>query len=462
MNEVDISSPKLTFSLVIALVAAFSGILFGYDTGVISGVILFIQDQFHLSPQMNGIVVSSVLLGALLGAMLSGYFSDHFGRKYLLIIDAILFIIGTMIASLSKTITLLILGRLIVGIAIGIASYTAPLYIAEISPSRYRGALVSLNQLAIAFGILLSYVIDYIFAWYQAWRYMLAFGLIPAILLLIGMIFLPFSPRWALSRGYVDQAKLILKRIYGDSTHQAEQALLAIKKSLNAHKGGLRDLLAKNVRPAFVVGVGLAFFQQVTGINTILYYAPTVFYMTGYHQETAAILATLGIGIIFLLFTILAVFLIDKIGRRPLLLIGIAVMALSLIVLSTTFFLLGVSSKIRSQFAFFSILIYIAGFAISLGPIVWLMIAEVFPLRIRGIGSSLSTCVNWLFNWLVAITFLTLIQYLGIASTFFLYAMIAIINLCFVYKMIPETKGVSLEQIEKNLYNGKSARHLGC
>lgn len=443
----------------IAFIAAFAGVLFGYDTGVISGAILFISEEFHLSPQLNGFVVSAVLLGAFLGSVFSGRLADRFGRKRLLILDAIIFIIGTALTSVASSIVTIIVGRIIVGIAIGVSSYVAPLYISEIAPPKYRGALVSLNQLAITIGILASYIVNYYFATHAAWRPMFAVGIIPAALLLLGMFTLPDSPRWILSIGQEERALAILHKIRGYGPHALKE-LEEVKESLKQQKGNWKMLFSKTIRPTLMIGAGLALFQQVSGINTIIYYAPTIFNMAGFHQATNAILATMGVGVVFVIFTVIALPLIDTLGRRPLLFIGISAMCLSLVALSWAFEAHAQTGALK-WIAMGSMIVFIAGFAISLGPIMWLMISEIFPLKVRGLGSSMATCVNWASNWLVTITFLTLMQYVGASGTFLIYFIIGIVTILFVYNWVPETKGVTLEQIEANLYAGKRSRYLG-
>jgi sugar porter (SP) family MFS transporter len=456
------TSPQKTsyFFVFIAAVAALSGILFGYDTGVISGAILFINDAFALSPQMNGVVVSAVLLGALLGAAISGRLTDRFGRKRLLIADAIIFIIGTLISAFAPSIALLIVGRIVVGLAIGVASYIAPLYISEIAPARHRGALVSLNQLAITIGILLSYIVDYFFAQTGQWRWMFGAGVVPAVLLLIGMIYLPYSPRWLVSRGQYTKALGILRRIRGNE-EQANTELSAIKATLQDKQGDWKMLFSKGIRPTIYIGIGLAVIQQVTGINTIIYYAPTIFKMAGFESATTAILATMGVGVVFVLFTIIALPLIDTLGRRVLLLVGMVGMALSLAALSWAFHQGDTTVASLKWVALGSMVVYIACFAFSLGPIMWLLIAEIYPLKVRGLGSSLATCANWGSNMIVALTFLTLIKLLGPSATFLIYFIVTLISIFFIYWFVPETRGVTLEQIEANLYAGLSTRQLG-
>lgn len=447
------------FVIMIAIVAAIAGILFGFDTGVISGAILFIQQKYSLTPAMNGVVVSAVLFGALVGAALGGRFSDYFGRKKLLIATAVIFIIGTILSAIAPTVSSIIVGRFVVGLAIGLSSFAAPLYISEISPPKYRGALVSLNQLMITIGILVSYMVDYSLAQGGHWRLMLGSGIIPALIFLVGLTFLPASPRWMVLKNLVDKARITLIKIRQSENVDAE--ISAIQESVEQQKDGDWRLLFKPwVLPAVIIGLGLAFFQQVTGINTIIYYAPTIFKMAGFQSSAVAILATMGVGVVNVIFTIIALPLIDRWGRRPLLLIGLTGMAISLAFMSYSFAAHSSSGTLK-WFMLGSMVLYIMCFAISLGPIMWLVIAEVFPLKIRGLASSSAIAASWAFNMIVALTFLSLIHGLGTSKTFLVYFMLSVLGWIFVYFIVPETKGVSLEKIEENLRNRTPSRDLG-
>tara|TARA_R110000868_G_scaffold8205_3_gene42413 strand:+ start:1187 stop:2563 length:1377 start_codon:yes stop_codon:yes gene_type:complete len=449
------------FFVVVAIVAAFAGLLFGYDTGVMSGAILFINNQYHLSAEMNGWVVSSVLFGAVGGAIISGRVSDRFGRKNLLIAIAVLFIVASIVSAIAQTIAWLVVGRILIGIAIGVASYTAPLYISEIAPAKHRGALVSLNQLAVTIGILISYLVDYLCAFHPdtGWRYMLGFGAVPALLLLLGMIALPYSPRWLVAKGNMPHALEILRRIRTGHHAEVDAELQAIKSSLEVQKGGWRQLMSGTLRPALVVALSLAVIQQFVGINTILYYAPTIFSLASHPTPMQAILATVPVGVVLVIFTLISLPLIDVVGRRPLLIVGLVGMSIGLLILVIAFH--GGVAGSNHFLTTIGMLLYIACFAFSLGPIMWLMIAEVFPLSIRGLGTSLASAVNWGSNMLVTLTFLSLTQLLGTSGTFGLYLILSLISLVFVIFMIPETKGVSLEQIESHLYAGRSSRRIG-
>ncbi|OGT51294.1 MAG: MFS transporter [Gammaproteobacteria bacterium RIFCSPHIGHO2_12_FULL_42_13] len=444
------------FTLFVAGMAAVAGILFGFDTGVISGAILFVQKLYHLTPFENGVVVSASLIGAVIGAISSGWFADRFGRKRLLLTAAVIFVVGTLGSALAQSVAHLIISRLILGFAIGIASFAAPLYISEIAPPKMRGALVSLNQLAITIGILTSYFVDVYYAELGEWRWMFGVGVIPAVILFLGFLFLPDSPRWLCSVGKTHQAFDVLKRIRKTSHIRAEFA--AIRASLEA-EGHWKDILKPWLLPAIWIGLGLGFFQQFTGINTVIYYAPTIFQLAGFKSDVAAIMATMGIGAINVIATIVSLFLIDRWGRKPLLYIGMTIMLICLSTLSISF-ALG-TSEVLQWMAFFSMFFYVVGFAISLGPIMWLMFTEIFPLKVRGVATSVMASVQWLFNFIVSLTFLTLVHYLQPSGTFGLYALICLLGIWFVHREVPETKGVSLEQIERNLRRGRAGRDLG-
>lgn len=448
------------YYILMAFVAALSGILFGYDTGVMSGAILFIVKDYPLTAGENGIVMGAVLFGALFGAILSGRLTDHFGRKKLLLVVACIFMLGSLATAIAQSIPQLIIGRIVVGIAIGIASYTAPLYISEISPQKQRGAMVALNQLAISIGILISYIVDYSFAYSEAWRWMLALGFVPGLLLFLGMLYLPDSPRWILSKGHESQARHVLQKIRGSKT-DINAEIEAIQLTLQKEASSWKAVFSKAVRPVLWIGFALAFIQQVTGINTILYYAPSILEMAGFGSSTTSILATMGIGAIFVIFTIVALPLIDWLGRRPLLIAGLIGMAIALGCLAWLFSHSTSIDPSLHWLALISMLVYIACFAFSLGPIMWLMIAEIYPLKVRGIGASLATCVNWASNLLVTATFLKLVQMIGAGGTFSVYMIFSILSIVFVYFLVPETKGISLEEIEENLFSGKGWRKLG-
>lgn len=437
-------------------VAALGGMLFGYDIGVISGAILFIQKAFHLSAGMEEIVVSSVLSGSLAGAVAGGMLADRLGRRKLLIAAAIVFAIGAIGAALASGTAWLIAARIIAGAAIGVASFVAPLYISEIAPVDIRGRLVSINQVALTVGIVISYGVDYAFSG-GAWRWMFALAVIPAAAFGMGLLFIPTSPRWLVTRGRMDDARDVLKKIR--SPEQVDGELSEIQKSAGQQKANWSELLSPNLRMAMIVGVGLAVLQQITGINTVIYYAPTIFKFAGLSSASVAILASVGVGIINVIFTLVAMQLIDKVGRRPLLLVSLAGMTLSLIVLGVAFALPKLSGSL-GWIAVISLMVYVGSFAVGLGPVFWLLLSEIYPLNIRGRAMSVGTVANWGANLLVAVSFLTLTHSLGKPVTFWLFGGISIAAWCFAYFLVPETKGKTLEQIEAHFRSGKHPRAL--
>lgn len=308
-------------------ISALGGMLFGYDIGVISGAILFIKIDFALSPSMEEIVVSAVLLGSLVGALVGGILADRFGRRRLLIATAAVFGLGAIGAALAPGWAWLVAARVVAGTGIGIASLVAPLYISEIAPVAIRGRLVSINQVALTSGIVISYVIDYALAGSQAWRWMFALAVIPAAAFGVGLMFIPDSPRWLMSRGHADQARAVLKRIRDPG--QVEGELSEIRHSMAQQQGRWSELLSPLLRPAMIVGVGLAVAQQITGINTVIYYAPTIVKLAGLSSASVAILASVGVGVVNVVLTVVAMRLIDRVGRRPLLLVSLAGMVLT-------------------------------------------------------------------------------------------------------------------------------------
>jgi len=446
------------FLYLTAAIAALAGLLFGYDTGVISGAILFIKDQFQLTAGLEEGIVSAVLLGAVAGAALSGALADRFGRKRVIIVTAILFSIGAIGAAFANGVASLILCRIIIGIAIGVASYVAPLYISEIAPTEARGALVSFNQLMITCGIVVSYLIDYMLAGSHSWRWMFALGAIPALILIVGMLGLVDSPRWLVSQDRMKEARSVLMRVR--DRKKVDPELKKIARSLEVKETSWKELLAPWVRSPLIIGIMLAFFQQVTGINTIIYYAPTIFEFAGFGSYKVSILATIGVGLINVFMTLVAIWLIDKLGRKPLLYVGLTGMIISLGVLGLAFQLPDLTGILK-LLAVISVMCYIASFAVSLGPIFWLIIAEIYPLRVRARAMSLATVANWGFNFIVASTFLTLVQKLGKAGAFWFYGVISIAGLIFCIFFVPETKGQSLEVIEDHLRSGKRLSTLG-
>jgi sugar porter (SP) family MFS transporter len=435
------------FVYLAAAFAGLGGLLFGYDTGVISGAQLFFATDFSLSTFALEVMVAAGLAGAAAGALIGGRLADQFGRRTLLIFTALIFAVGAVLCATAISTAMLFCGRVIVGVGIGLSSGTVPVYISEVSPPDARGWTVSLFQLAITFGILLAYLVDYAFANMHGWRWMFGLAVIPAAVFALGMLYLPESPRWLVRRGRRDSARAILSRVRDSSDVEAELEDIERSFQQSQQHGNWHDLLSPALRPALVVGIGLAVFQQVTGINTVIYYAPKIIQSAGISSASGAILTTAGIGMVNVLMTIVSMRLIDRIGRRPLLLTGIAGMAVTLGVLGWAFHSASPSGAL-SWLAVISIMVYVASFAISLGPIFWLLIAEIYPLKVRSSSEGLAATFNWGSNLLVSLTFLTLLEEIGATRTFWLYGLFAIGAWLFSYYLVPETKGHTLEEIE--------------
>jgi MFS transporter, SP family, galactose:H+ symporter len=438
--------------ILISVTAALGGLLFGYDTGVISSALLFIRDAFHLSTAGQSIVAGIVLIGAVLGAIVAGSLSDRFGRRPVILVTALLFMIGAALSAAAGSVTPLLGGRLLIGMAIGVASMLTPLYLAEISPAASRGAVTSLNQLCITLGILVSYLVGYAFAdAAEGWRWMLGLGAVPGAILAAGMLVLPESPRWLAGHNRMDQAEAVLRRLRVTPDEVADE-VATLRTDLLRESGRLvpwSALLAPNLRPALVVGVGLAMFQQITGINTVIYFAPQIFQAAGLSSASVSILATAGVGVVNVALTVVSMRLIDRVGRRELLLWSLGGMATTLLLLAGGF-ALGASGA-SAWITVLSVAAYVAFFAVGLGPVFWLLIAEIFPLAVRGRAMSLATISNWGFNLLVTITFLGLIDLFGRVGTFLLYAALTFVAIAFTAFLVPETKGRSLEEIEDTL-----------
>lgn len=450
------SESSSAFVIKVSLVAALGGLLFGYDTAVIAGVIGYLQKRFELSPLMTGWAASSAIWGCTFGAMAAGYLSDRFGRKKILIVTAILFIISSIGAMIPRNLTEFLIARFIGGLGIGAASMLSPLYISEIAPSRNRGRLVSLYQLAIVVGINLIYFVNLLIAslgdeaWNvdTGWRYMLGSGAIPAVLFLVLLFIVPESPRWLVKKGKDDDAFDTLEKVNG--TTEGKNVLIEIKQSLQQEVGTLSDLFSKKFKPALWIGVVLALFSQITGINAIIYYAPEIFKSVGFGAESA-LMQTVLIGATNTVFTFVALWLIDLAGRKTLLIWGVGGMIICLLAVGLCFQFNLTSGPWLVLF----ILAFIACFASSLGPIPWVLISEIFPTRTRGIAMSFCTVVLWV--GVLAVTQFTPIllqsEDVGGAYTFWIFMFNAIFLLWFVLKRIPETKQRTLEEIEQSWKN---------
>lgn len=448
---------KYFWLYIVAIIASLGGLLSGYDTGVISGALLFINESWNLADTEQGILVSSVLIGAVIGAATNGVLADIFGRKKIIMATAVIFVLGSIMCAFAPNALVLIASRIFVGFAVGIVNFVVPLYLSEISPKHLRGTLVSLYQWAITAGILFSYFINAVFAHaVYNWRWMLFAGVVPGLVLFVGMLFMKDTPRWLVSKNREEEAKKVFKKIEPDI--DADKEIEVVKKVLKTEDGNSRFTFQKWMLMPFVVGIGIMFAQICTGINTIIYYAPTIFKNAGFESNISAIYATTGIGVVNFLMTIVALYFTDKLGRKPLLYFGLTGVMLSLIALGSAFQFADFFGENMKWVAVGSLVTYIICFAMSLGPIGWILVSEVFPLKIRGIAMSICTVSNFAFNFFVVSSFPILLHRIGGALTFWGFAFVSLLCIIFVYFCVPETKGISLEKIESNWVHGVNPR----
>lgn len=447
---------SMLFVMGVCLVAALGGLLFGYDTGVINGSLKFVQLKFELTPAMKGFAASSALIACIFGAAFAGALSDWLGRKKVLILSAILFLISAVGTALPQNLIQFVIFRIIGGLGVGAASMTSPMYIAEISPAKIRGRMVSVNQFAIIFGMLVVYFINYYIAglgdeaWNTetGWRWMFGSESLPAVLLLVLLFFVPESPRWLTKQGQKGKALEVLSKV--DGSQYAETEMLMIEENLSHESGSLSQLFNPGMRVVLVIGVVLAVLQQVTGINVFLYFGSEIFEKLGGETIDAALLQQVVVGAVNLLFTVLAIWTVDKLGRKPLMVIGSIGMGIAL-------FAMGMAGlrQATGVWMLWFVLIYIASFALSVGPVTWVILSEIFPTKIRGRAMGIATICLWTANSIVSQTFPMmdenefLIEKFHHGFPFFVYGAMCVVLVIFVGRVVPETKGKSLEEIEK-------------
>ncbi len=460
-NTTKVIKIKHFWLYVIAVVASLGGLLSGFDTGVVSGALLFINETWTISPFEQGWIVSAAIVGAVIGAAMNGSLSDIYGRKKIIVATGVIFALGSLMCAYATTPYWLIAARVVIGLAVGMVNFVVPLYLSEIAPQKIRGMLVSLFQLAITAGILFSYLINRVFANAEYnWRWMLGAGLVPAVILLVGITFLGDTPRWLISKKRDDEAREIFLKINPED--DAEAHIKEVRATIQGNSPSKKQKVFQKwmLMPVFV-GVGMMFMQICTGINTIIFYTTTIFKIAGFADNISAIYATIGIGAVNFLMTFVAIFFTDRWGRKPLLYVGLWGVLIALLALGGAFHFAAELGDNLKWIAVASVVLYITAFAMSLGPIGWIMVSEILPLKIRGFAMSLCTVANFGFNFIVVLSFLPLIHSIGEAYTFWIFAGIAVLSLLFTYFLVPETKGISLEKIEKNWREGVPARQFG-
>jgi len=467
---------------VVGLIAALAGLLFGLDVGVISGALPYIKEAFSASTMQQEEIVSALLWGATFGALISGFFTKALGRKVTLLIAAVVFALGSLSCAIATTAQILLTMRFFLGIGVGMASFTAPLYLSEIAPKAVRGAMISMYQLLITIGIVLAFMSDTYFSTYCKihnavgghWRLMLGALVVPATIMFIAIVFLPKSPRWLILKGFKDSALDVLKKVRNSESEITEE-VAEIEGSLKTKQSGFQLLrTSSNFRRVLLLGIGLQVIQQLTGINVVMYYAPKIFQIAGFATHAEQMWGTVLVGCVNVLATFIAIFFVDKLGRKPIMYGGFIVMGLAMTAVGLCFkfglenhpaiqdeVAKQVVSPVLSFVAIGCLLIFIIGFAASAGPIIWVICAEIFPLAGRDLGITVTTCTNWIVNGIVGMTFLSLLNGFGHGNTFLLYGGIEILFIIVFIKWTPETKGVSLEEIEANLMAGSPLRQIG-
>lgn len=436
----------------IFFIGALGGLLYGYDMGVISGALLYLKNDIPLTPSMQGLVVASMLFGAIFGSGFSGPLSEKLGRRRLVFIISIIFIVGTLVLALAPTVEIVVLGRFIIGLAVGGSTAIVPVYLSELAPTDARGSLSSLNQLMITIGILSSYLVNYALSPFEAWRWMLGLAVVPSFILMIGVIFMPESPRWLLEKRGEKAARGVMKLTYPD--HEIDIEITNMKKISSISESTWDVLKSPWLRTTIIIGSVFALLQQLIGINAIIHYAPTIFHKAGL-GDSASILSTVGIGVVNVLVTILAILIIDKIDRKKLLMMGNLGMVFSLLAMSLLIWLLGVDASV--WIIIVCLALFIVFFGLSWGPVLWVMLPELFPMRARGAATGIAALVLSIGSLLVAYLFPIISSVLNVQQVFLIFAVIGIIAFFFVMKFLPETRGRSLEQIEADL-RGQSAQ----
>jgi len=433
----------------ISLVAAVGGLLFGFDIAVIAGAIPFITRHYSLTPGQLGVAVSAVALGCMLGASVAGFISDRIGRKKVLIMAAALFVLSSIWTAIPGALIYFIVARLLSGVAIGFASPVSPVYIAEVAPARIRGRLVTLNQLAITFGMLAAYAIGWLLAsqgtaeWRDmyAWRCMFASGVLPSVLFLAALFLVPESPRWLAKRGLAEEARAILTRVDGEE--HARQEMVEIQEAIRHEEASLGQLFRKPFVMPMIIGLLIMIFSQACGLQAVTQYCPKLLLDLGFKSESSAMLGMVMVGVVLFGSTILTMFVIDKLGRRILLMLSSIGVIVSLLLFAAEF-----QFHVFSNFFVLMIVLFsVVSYAIGIGPCSWLIVSEIFPTRVRGRATSICTFATWVTDFLVLLVF-PMLQEWSQMGTFLVFAAITFALMLALARLVPETKGKTLEQIE--------------
>ncbi|RFD18798.1 sugar porter family MFS transporter [Komagataeibacter melaceti] len=451
--------PARLRTLVIGCLAALAGLMAGLDIGVISGALDLVARAFHASTIAQEWIVSAMMGGAAIGSLCGGWMSHQIGRKHALLVGALVFVAGSLACALAWSIPSMIIGRLVMGLAIGVAAFTAPLYLSEIASEQARGAMISTYQLMITAGIFIAFLTNTMFSYSGNWRGMFAVAAVPGVLFLIGVLFLPYSPRWLMMRGRRNEALQVLEDLRDDRS-VAMREIQNISRQLQMKQRGWSLLRHNaNFRRSIFLGIALQAMQQLAGVNVVMYYAPRIFALAGY-VGPAQLWCTAMVGLVNMLATFIAVGLVDRWGRKPILYTGFIIMAIGMgflgLVLNHSD--LGQTEQIISVFM---LLVYISGFAMSAGPLMWVLCSEVQPIQGRDLGISISTLTNWVANMIVGASFLSLLQWLGNGMTFWLFAGFNLVFVLVTWRFVPETRGMSLEKIEQRLMAGLPLREIG-
>jgi SP family galactose:H+ symporter-like MFS transporter len=458
-----VEKPTIYVSI-ISFTAALAGLLFGLDTAIISGALKFISQEFNLQHQIyiQGYIVSSVLFGAVIGTIFAGFLSRKIGRKMVIILSGILFAAGSLLSSVASSVIMLIFYRVLLGTSVGMAVLITPIYLSEMAPKQYRGRVVSLYQIMVYIGILSAYLIDMYFSSTRNWRWMLGIIAVPAVIMSVLTSFLPQSPRWLAMVNNYDKARDVLKKIRDGQHHSIEKEIGEIKAAVKVKQAGLTTFLRnKNLRRVIFLGIILQFMQQFTGINMVLYYAPKIFALTGLQTNSQQMWATVAVGLVNVISCIGAVYLVDRWGRKPLMYSGFWGMSLSMAGLGFMYYLGPENNTIVQLLTITFIMLFLVTFGFSAGPVVWILCAEIFPLRVRDFSMVVAVLTNWISNFILALSFLSVLDSLGPTFIFGTFAVINLIGIAIVALLLPETKNISLEKIESNLISGKKLRYLG-